>query len=91
MEDLHNMRITSEELSSCIKEVENSSLSSKELLLKIIKGYSWIQQQLERSKLTIGRLKKCFRMTSEKWFRKDKKQSKKKIAERAWTETSLGL
>ena len=83
MENTSCIKISSEELSICIKEVESSSLSSKELLLKIIKGYAWIQQQLERSKLTIGRLKKCFQITSEKWFRKGRKKSKKKNHEKA--------
>jgi hypothetical protein len=85
MENPNCMKVTSKEFASCLEEIENSSLKSKESLLKIIKGYAWIQQQLEKSKLTIGRLKKCFQMTSEKWFRKDKKQSKKKITERPRT------
>ena len=89
MENPNCMKVTSEEFTRCMKEVEESSILYKELLLKIIKGYAWIQQQLERSKLTIGRLKKCFQMTSEKWFRKGKKKSKKKITERPRAQTSF--
>ena len=78
MEDPDCIKVTSTELDGYIKEIETSSLKCKDVLIKIIYGHVWIQQQLERSQLTIGKLKKCFQITTEKWFRKGKKKSKKK-------------
>jgi hypothetical protein len=81
MENPNCIKLTSTEVKGYIEEVERSTLKCKENLLRIIRGYAWIQQQLEKSKLTIGRLKKCFQITSEKWFRKGRSKSKKKITE----------